>query len=274
MGSWRDLTELTAGRAFWVERVRLEGSDIAIEGSFELPPLAKLPSEDQLFLAAFVRSHGSIKKMEALFGISYPTVKNRLNQIGQQFDFIDIDVRPEAEEEDVVKSGASSAAVLERLERGEITADEAVAQIQKGRIIVSAGRKKILEMLSAGKISADEAERLLDAIDKQGATAVEASEYGGKKEPKFFCVKINGKQGKGERVNVRIPLGLLRAGMKLGALMPDDAKGKVNTALAKRGFDVDLKKLGGDDFDRLVQALTEMCIEVDDDKDHVRICCE
>jgi hypothetical protein len=130
MSSWNELTRLTRGKPFVVERIRLDGSGIAIEGSFEPPPLAKLSSEDQLFLAAFVRSHGSIKKMEALFGISYPTVKNRLNRIGAEFDFIEVDVGPEDESDG--KSGSETGPVLDRLERGEITAEEAIKQIREG----------------------------------------------------------------------------------------------------------------------------------------------
>jgi hypothetical protein len=71
---WHELTRLTQGAAIIVERVRLADSDVAIEGSFELPPLARLSAENQVFVMAFVRSHGSIKEMERVFGISYPTV--------------------------------------------------------------------------------------------------------------------------------------------------------------------------------------------------------
>ena len=78
---WQELTKITRGAALSVERVRLKDTGIAVEGSFELPHLARLTMEDQIFVVAFVRSHGSIKEMERLFGISYPTVKNRLNAI-------------------------------------------------------------------------------------------------------------------------------------------------------------------------------------------------
>src|SRR5262249_56176294 len=78
---WQALTKLTGGAPLRIERVRLPDSDIALEGSFELPPLARLSAEDQVFVAAFVRCHGSIKQMEKFFGVSYPTIKNRLNPI-------------------------------------------------------------------------------------------------------------------------------------------------------------------------------------------------
>jgi hypothetical protein len=116
---WNELTKMTQGKPVTVERVRVVDSGIAIEGSFTLPPLAGLPWEDQVFVMAFVRCHGSIKEMEEMFGISYPTVKNRLNRIARQFDFVEI-VKLNAEEE-----------VIGELERGEISAEEAIRRLSK-----------------------------------------------------------------------------------------------------------------------------------------------
>ena len=116
---WNELTKMTQGKPVTVERVRLVDSGIAIEGSFTLPPLAGLPWEDQVFIMAFVRCHGSIKEMEEMFGISYPTVKNRLNRIARQFEFVQI-VKITASEE-----------VLDELERGKISAEEAIRRLAK-----------------------------------------------------------------------------------------------------------------------------------------------
>jgi len=115
---WNELTKLTQGAAFSVERIRIKDKDIAIEGSFELPPLARLTAEDQLFVMAFVRSHGSIKDMEAQFGISYPTVKNRLNAISSLLPFIE--VNPPSSRRDI----------LDQLEKGEISVDEALKRMK------------------------------------------------------------------------------------------------------------------------------------------------
>lgn len=115
---WSDLSRLLAGRPAVIERVRLTGEDIAIEGAFELPELARLAPEDQVFVAAFVRSHGSIKEMEQVFGVSYPTVKARLNRIGAALSFVETDAAP------------SRADVLDRLARGELTAEQAVAELE------------------------------------------------------------------------------------------------------------------------------------------------
>src|SRR5512135_80595 len=86
---WQELTRLTQGQPILIERVRLAGKDIAIEGSFELPQLARLSAEDQVFVIAFLHRHGSIKEMEQVFGVSYPTIKARLNRISRSLEFID-----------------------------------------------------------------------------------------------------------------------------------------------------------------------------------------
>lgn len=116
---WLELTKMTQGKPVTVERVRLVESDIAIEGSFTLPPLANLSAEDQVFVMAFVRCSGSIKEMEEMFGISYPTVKNRINRIAGQLEFVEINKLSPQEE------------VLSELERGEISADEAIRRLGK-----------------------------------------------------------------------------------------------------------------------------------------------
>ncbi len=115
---WQELTQLTQGQALVVERVRIAGKDIAIEGQFELPQLARLSAEDQVFVAAFVRSHGSIKEMEQVFGVSYPTIKARLNRIAASLEFVDTDPAPSRRE------------ILDRLDRGEITAAQAIAEME------------------------------------------------------------------------------------------------------------------------------------------------
>jgi len=115
---WQELTRLTQGQPIVVERVRLADRDIAIEGRFELPQLAQLGSEDQVFVMAFVRCHGSIKEMEQIFGVSYPTIKSRLNRIAGRFEFVDSNPAPQRNQ------------VLERLQRGDITAEEAIRELE------------------------------------------------------------------------------------------------------------------------------------------------
>jgi hypothetical protein len=115
---WHELTQFTQGQPFVVERVRLTGKDVAIEGSFELPQLARLNMEDQVFITAFVRSHGSIKEMEQVFGVSYPTIKARLTRIANSLPFVESNPMPSRTE------------ILDRLERGEIAAQDAIRELE------------------------------------------------------------------------------------------------------------------------------------------------
>ena len=115
---WQELTHLTQGQPIVVERVRLTGKDIAVEGSFELPQLARLSMEDQVFITAFVRSHGSIKEMEQIFGVSYPTIKSRLTRIANSLPFVESNPTPSRTE------------ILDRLQRGEISADDAIRELE------------------------------------------------------------------------------------------------------------------------------------------------
>ena len=120
---WQELTNLTRGQPFTVERVRMVGSRVAIEGEFELPQLAQLGVEDQVFVTAFVRCHGSIKEMERTFGVSYPTIKNRLNRIASELQLVQIDIAPEP-------TAVDGRAVLDLLEAGEITANAAAESLR------------------------------------------------------------------------------------------------------------------------------------------------
>ena len=115
---WQELSQLTQGEAVVVERVRIVEKDIAIEGRFELPQLARLGLEDQVFITAFVRSHGSIKEMEQIFGVSYPTIKSRLTRIANSLEFVETNPAPSRTE------------ILDRLKRGEISAQDAIKELE------------------------------------------------------------------------------------------------------------------------------------------------
>jgi hypothetical protein len=119
---WQELTRLTQGSSLIVERVRLLDSDITIEGQFELPPLARLSAEDQIFVMAFVKNDGSIKDMEKAFGVSYPTIKSRLSRIAGQFQMVEVlSTLPATPREEIIAA----------LEHGEITATEAIERLSK-----------------------------------------------------------------------------------------------------------------------------------------------
>ena len=108
----------TCARPLTITRYRCEPCNLSVEGSIELPPLAKLSHEEQSFVTAFVRSHGSIKRMEAVFGISYPTVKNKLNAISRKLDA-------------AVQVPDNRDKILDRLQKGEITVPEALKLLEE-----------------------------------------------------------------------------------------------------------------------------------------------
>ena len=123
---WQELTRLVGQAPIEIERIRLVETGVAIEGPFTLPPLAQLNAEDQVFVAAFVRCHGSIKQMEKYFGVSYPTIKNRLNKIGSQLSFVEIEQGSETDSPALSKSE-----VLDRLSRGELTVAQALERLKE-----------------------------------------------------------------------------------------------------------------------------------------------
>jgi len=99
-----------------VARMACPTCKLSLEGAFEVSPLGKLAPDDQAFVMAFVRHHGSLKKMESTFGISYPTVKNRLNSISAHLDRN-------------FESPSPNLYVLEQLSRGELTVEEALERL-------------------------------------------------------------------------------------------------------------------------------------------------
>lgn len=117
---WHTLSRFTGGEEIVIERVRIVKANVSVEGEFELPPLSKLTEQDQMFVGAFIQCHGSIKEMESLFGISYPTVKSRLNRISKQLNFIEIN--PPILKEDI----------LDQLERGDISVEDAEQALREG----------------------------------------------------------------------------------------------------------------------------------------------
>ena len=144
---------------------------------------------------------------------------------------------------------------------------------------MSEDRSRILNMLAGGKITAQEAERLLDALDSRTG-AVAAGEPAIKGDPgplldalpKFLYVKVNAENG--DTVDVKIPIALVRSGLKLTSLIPPQAMDQINDSMSEHGMSVDLSNLKPDDIDELVEALREMEINVNSTNgDEVRVYC-
>lgn len=143
---------------------------------------------------------------------------------------------------------------------------------------MSENRRQILEMLAAGKITADEAERLMAAIEASepangSKSAVDAAV---KSRPKYLRVMVHdqSKNDSPTEVNVRIPMQLLRAGVRLASVIPVQARDQVNDALRGQGVQIDLTQIKPENLEELVDQLSELTVDVDDKHAKVRVFCE
>ena len=139
-------------------------------------------------------------------------------------------------------------------------------------------RKRVLSMLADGKITAEEAERLLDAMGRPAPMSgvIEAPRTASR--PKYFRVEVVADEGAGAanptRVNVRIPIQLLRAGVRLSALIPPRARDEVNAALAREGIPFDISQIKPENLDELIDHLSEFSVDVASSDAKVRVFCE
>ncbi|MGH3390357.1 MAG: SHOCT-like domain-containing protein [Actinomadura sp.] len=139
-------------------------------------------------------------------------------------------------------------------------------------------RRQILQMLAEGKITADEAERLIGALERGQPESPPGAAPRPKPRPKNLRVVVSwadssGVDGPG-RVNIRIPLQLLRAGVRLTSLIPPQALAKVNAELNKSGVPIDLTELKPQHLEELIEQLDEVNIDVDDPDTTVQVFCE
>jgi hypothetical protein len=140
-------------------------------------------------------------------------------------------------------------------------------------------KKKILDMLAENKISTDEAYRLLSALETGGSTSEGTAKSGtaAKMKSKYLriCILSDSEHEdshKGDRVNVRVPMTLIRAGMKFTSLLPPEARDKVTGALREKGIDFDMRNLKPEDMDELIEALSELEVDmVNSDGDTVKV---
>jgi len=138
-------------------------------------------------------------------------------------------------------------------------------------------RRQILQMLAEGKITADEAEQLIDALEREQPESPPGAAPRPKPRPKYLRVVVNSADNGGDgpsRVNVRVPLQLLRAGVRLTSLIPPQALTKVNAELDKRGVPIDLTELKPQHIEELIDQLDEVTIDVDDPHSKVQVFCE
>jgi hypothetical protein len=144
---------------------------------------------------------------------------------------------------------------------------------------MSENKKRILEMLAQGKISADDAYRLLGVVDpgEGGHEDTGHREMGVKTKPKYLRVTVTPGEGHtdpahADRVNVRIPMSLVHAGIKLTALIPPEALDKANNALREKGINFDVRSIKPDDIEELIEALGDMQVDVESARgDNVKV---
>lgn len=145
---------------------------------------------------------------------------------------------------------------------------------------MSENRRQILQMLSEGKITADEAERLIAALEKEPPPAGDATAHGEVLKPraKYLRVLVEAQDhhsGNGtKKVNIRVPMRLLRAGVRLSALIPPQARERANAAMRQKGIDFDIAQIKPENLEELIEQLNDLELNVDDEHAKVRIFCE
>jgi len=142
---------------------------------------------------------------------------------------------------------------------------------------MSEERRKVLEMLSQGKITVEEAEKLLTALSGQPNSLGDKNgkKYNGSMPPKYLRVQVepDPNNSESERVNIRVPLKLIQAGLKLASFIPKSAQNKVNDALKEKGVDMDFSQIRSQDLEELLVHLNDFEVNVEG-KEKVKIYCE
>ena len=135
-------------------------------------------------------------------------------------------------------------------------------------------RRKILEMLADGKINVDEAEKLMSALLSNGFDSSKENGAAGPR-PKYLRVLVEPAPGNTEadRVNIRVPLKLIKAGLKMASLIPKQAHDKVNDALREKGLEMDFTQIKPEDLEEIVYQLNDLSVDVEG-KEKVRVFCE
>ena len=137
---------------------------------------------------------------------------------------------------------------------------------------MSQERKKILEMLANGKINTAEAEKLLNAVESKKNEIQKSGDYAKPNIPKYLFVKVDSTNG--DKVNIRIPLKIIRAGIKLKSLIPQEAQEKIDEKLGEKGVNFKLEDISEENIHELMEALTEFEVNVEDKNgENVKIYC-
>lgn len=133
--------------------------------------------------------------------------------------------------------------------------------------------RQVLEMLAAGKITTDEADRLINALRENPRPAATTANAEPRPQPKYLRVMVDTNDDKDgpTKINIRVPLQLLRAGVRLASLVPANAQAKVNSALREQGIDLDITKLKAEDVDELIDELRDVSVDIAQQREDVKI---
>lgn len=135
--------------------------------------------------------------------------------------------------------------------------------------------RRILDLVAAGKISVDEAAKLISALGEGAGSRIDEKTAAARLTPRFLRVTVNPppshKPDAPEKVNIRVPVSLIRAGMKFSSLIPAEASDEVDKALAEKGIKFNLKNIKEEDIEELMAALSDLEVDIDNGKGKVQI---
>lgn len=131
--------------------------------------------------------------------------------------------------------------------------------------------KRVLEMLAAGQINTDEADRLLEAL-RDGPSKTTSAEAP-RPSPRYLRVMVdsNDKDERPVKINVRVPLQLLRAGVRLASLIPPQAQERVNVALREKGMTFDVSQIKPENLNEIIDQLSDFSVDIDQKEDDMKI---
>ena len=136
-------------------------------------------------------------------------------------------------------------------------------------------KMRILTMLSEGKITPDEAEKLLNAIETQASPSNSGMSLLDSMENKNLYVQVDPKEGKSsERVSVKVPFALLKAGLNIAGLIPKEAQDKINTSMNEKGLKFDLNDMDPKNIQEILTALEEFTVDIDTDESSIQVYCK
>ena len=137
-------------------------------------------------------------------------------------------------------------------------------------------RLRILTMLAEGKITADEADKLLEAMASRNKTTAteEIKPSNGNTKCRYMHVRVEPKEGmSSERVMIKVPLALVKAGLNFSKFIPKEAQDKVQESMDKKGIPFNMSEMKFEDLEEMFSEMEDLSIDVDTDESTVQVFC-